>query len=413
MSVRRAMQFPKFIRQTFFLVLSQVVVIAAGFGIKTLQTRFLGPELYGEYAFFASLTGFLVLFYRFGFFSSLQLLLTEAKGENLQIDRLQAGGLVLAVLNGLAFSFTLVLIADFINVWFKSGIGDYFLPLAPFLFVIPFKHFVYAIGVGTNRTNLMAIYDSASRVIFFLVLLSLVQLEVFSLYYVLLFNLVSTLLLVVYILFNITLNFTQLTATLNSIWIRTKIYGFNMYLGFTANQGTYKLDEILISFFSGTLLNGFYTIAGILCSPIVMFSQSLSNTLFNRFHVESRIPKKIILINAAAALLYVILLFFLGDFIVHLFFGEAYAQVSLYLIPLSIAFVFQALYQPYMFLASKGQGKTIRNIAFVEAGINLVGNLVFIPIFGVFGAIYTSIAAKGVHLILKYLAYKSYIKKAS
>lgn len=409
LAFNQLMQFPKFIKQTFVLVISQVVVIAAGFGIKTLQTRYLGPELYGEYAFFASLTGFLVLFYRFGFFSALQLLLTEAQEEK-QVKKLQAAGLVLAVLNGVAFSVSLFLFADLINSWFSTSIGNYLQLLAPLLAVIPFKHFIYAVSVGTNRTHLMAIFDGASKVLFLLALLILLEVNTFNLNYVLIFNLLSTLTLVLFIITQLELDFTQLGRSIQSILKKTKSYGFNMYLGFTANQGTYKLDEMLITFFSGTLINGFYTLASILCSPITMFSQSLSNVLFKQFHVQYKIPNKIFLINTLAAISYLIALIFLSDFIVELLFGEEYHQVSTYLIPLSFAFLFQALYQPFMFLASKGKGKTIRNIAFTEAGINLIGNLVFIPIFGVFGAIYTSIVAKAAHFILKYLAYRAYIK---
>ena len=403
------MQFPKFIKQTFVLVISQVVVIAAGFGIKTLQTRYLGPELYGEYAFFASLTGFLVLFYRFGFFSSLQLLLTEAK-EEIQVKKLQAAGLILAIINGVVFSVSLFLLADLINVWFSTSIGNYLQVLAPLLAVIPFKHFVYAVSVGTNRTHLMAIFDGASKVLFLLGLLGLIEIHAFNLKYVLIFNLASTLALILYIITQLKYNFNQLGYSIQNVFQKTKGYGFNMYLGFTANQGTYKLDEMLITLFSGTLINGFYTLASILCSPITMFSQSLSNVLFKQFHVQDKIPSKIFIINTLAAVSYLIALIFLSDFVVELLFGEAYSQVSTYLIPLSFAFLFQALYQPYMFLASKGKGKTIRNIAFTEAGINLIGNLVFIPIFGVFGAIYTSIVAKATHFILKYLAYRAYTK---
>lgn len=407
------MKIPKIARQTLILVLSQVTLLVAGFGIKSLQTQYLGPELYGEYAFFASLTTFLVLFYRFGFFTSLQLLLAENAEKTKTLRELQGAGLLLALLNGLAFAVTLVVLSDFINAWFRTQIGDYFLALSPLLVVIPFRHYVSAVSVGTNQTNLLALYDGASKVLFFIVLLVLIALEQFSVFTILLFNLASTAAFALFFLFKIDCSFQYLSGSTLLIWQKTKSYGFNMYAGLIANQGTFKLDEMLIVQFTSTLLNGFYTLSTLLCSPIVMFSQSLSNVMFKRFHAEDRIHPKILKINLLVSALLTFCLLLLGSWVVNLLFGVEYASVYTYLVPLSFAYFFQALYQPYMFLASKGQGKTIRNIAFTEAGINLFGNLIFIPIFGVFGAIYTSIAAKGVHLALKYLAYQKFIKTHS
>lgn len=407
------MKIPKIARQTLILVLSQVTMLVAGFGIKSLQTQYLGPELYGEYAFFASLTTFLVIFYRFGFFTSLQLLLAENAEKTQTLREIQGAGLVLALLNGVAFAGSLVLFSDFINAWSNTQIGDYFLALSPLLLVIPFRHFVSAISVGTNQTNLLALYDGASKVLFFVALLILIALDQFSVFSILLFNLASTAAFALFFLFKIDFTFHNLSSSFRLIWQKTKSYGFNMYTGLIANQGTFKLDELLIVQYTSTLLNGFYTLSALLCSPIVMFSQSLSNVLFKRFQSEDRIHPQILKINLLITAVLTVGLILVGSWVVNLLFGVEYGRVYTYLVPLSFAYFFQALYQPYMFLASKGQGKTIRNIAFTEAGINLFGNLIFIPIFGVFGAIYTSIAAKGVHLVLKYLAYQKFIKTHS
>ncbi|MBL4624063.1 MAG: polysaccharide biosynthesis C-terminal domain-containing protein, partial [Flavobacteriales bacterium] len=63
----------------------------------------------------------------------------------------------------------------------------------------------------------------------------------------------------------------------------------------------------------------------------------------------------------------------------------------------SIAHFFQGLSSPYSFLSAKSKGKEIRNIAFAEALINVAGNLILIPLYGVIGAIVASIIARFVH----------------
>lgn len=101
---------------------------------------------------------------------------------------------------------------------------------------------------------------------------------------------------------------------------------------------------------------------------------------------------------------------FLAQPLVEWFFGIQYARVSDYAIGLGIAAVFQGLYQPFNFLSAKSKGKMVRNVALIEAFINVVGNLVLIPIIGVMGAIYTSIVAKGVHFLGKLYYYRQYLK---
>jgi O-antigen/teichoic acid export membrane protein len=74
----------KFVKQTGILFGSQIAVLLFGVLIKILQTRSLSPEEYGTYAFFGSLISFLVIFYRFGFFTSIKVLLANTiEVENL------------------------------------------------------------------------------------------------------------------------------------------------------------------------------------------------------------------------------------------------------------------------------------------------------------------------------------------
>ena len=59
------------------MFLSNILLIIIGFGIKKIQTLKLGDINYGEYAFFISLITFVSLFFRFGYFVSLQNLLSQ------------------------------------------------------------------------------------------------------------------------------------------------------------------------------------------------------------------------------------------------------------------------------------------------------------------------------------------------
>ena len=73
--------------------------------------------------------------------------------------------------------------------------------------------------------------------------------------------------------------------------------------------------------------------------------------------------------------------------------------VSDYIFPLSIAFFLQGMYAPFGFLTIKSKGKELRNVAYIEAMVSVIGNILLVPSLGVMGAIIASILARFTHLI--------------
>jgi O-antigen/teichoic acid export membrane protein len=111
----------KTIRQVAILFASNILLIGIGFGIKKIQTQQLGEINYGEYAFFISLVTFLSLFFRFGFFVSLQNLLAQNHNE-IRKKKLLAIGFTMALINGIALSVIVWLLSHFVNDIFKTNI---------------------------------------------------------------------------------------------------------------------------------------------------------------------------------------------------------------------------------------------------------------------------------------------------
>ena len=399
-------------KQTAILFGSQIAMIAIGFGIKTIQTKYLGPEGYGLYAFFGTFTGFAILFFRFGFFSSLQVLL--AKNQNIDTEKELFGlGFILNFAMGILFALFMWVCSYFVDDWFSIEIGWIFRLIAPLTTILPTRSLVSAMTVGSNRVHILPIYDNVSKLLFIIALLVFAYGKSLTVFNVILFNLLTLLISlgVIYRQFNP--SFKNLLFHFSSLWTKNKEYGFNFYIGSTASQSTFKLDEIIISYFINTTVNGFYTLANVIASPLVMGSQALSNSLFKEFSSQNRIPKKVFLYNTLWLIISISVLYFISEWIVSLLFGSDYTIVSQYAIGISIAFFFQGLYQPFNFLSAKSQGKAVRNVPVIEAIINLVGNLALIPIYGVMGAIYTSIFAKFIHFIGKYYYYKKYINNTS
>lgn len=396
-------------KQTFLLFSSQILLIFIGLGIKYIQTNALGKEAYGVYAFFGTITGFSVLFFRLGFISSLQVLLAECK-EKIAAQKLIGTGFLITLLLGISFAFYIFILSFFIDNLFEATIGNYLFYLAPFCIIFPFRAFFLSVATGTNEFQAWVNYDVLSKVFFFIILLFLWFSNTINLWYVLLFN-VLTLLLAFAITFpSYKASFNTIKNDFSKIWEKNKAYGFHFYLGTISNLSTYKLDELLIVFFIDSTQLGFYTLAIVICSPMVLLSQALSNSLFKKFAQSDVIPKQVFTYNLAWLLASLLGIYILGDFLVDFIFGEDFALVKTYLVPLSFAYFFQGMYQPYNFLTAKSQGKQIRNVAFAESFVNIIGNFALIPILGVMGAIFASIFAKALHYCGKVYYYNQYLK---
>ena len=68
------------------------------------------------------------------------------------------------------------------------------------------------------------------------------------------------------------------------------------------------------------------------------------------------------------------------------------------------------MYAPFSFLSVKSKGKELRNVAYLEAFINVLGNVILVPTIGVLGAIYASIFSRFTHLIGLWYYYIKMIK---
>ena len=396
-------------KQTIILFGSQIAMVVIGFGIKTLQTNYLGAELYGLYAFFGSFTAFTALFFRFGFFSSLQVLLAENKNY-IKEQELFGLGFIINLVIGFLYGVFIWAFSFFIDDIFTTQIGNTLRLVAPLTIIIPTRSLISAMTIGSNRVHILPIFDNVSKILFLIALGIFAFGDSLTVYNTIVFNLLTLLLSLGIVYRQFQPSFNNIKQNFSALWEKTKKFGFNFYIGSTANQSTFKLDELTISYFIGTTVNGFYSLANVIASPMVMGSQALSNSLFKGFSHQTKIPNKVFIYNTIWLIISMLGLYLLADWVVSLLFGEDFKDVSTYAIGLSVAFFFQGLYQPFNFLSAKSQGKAVRNVAITEAIINLAGNIILIPILGIAGAIYTSILAKFIHFIGKIYYYKKYLK---
>lgn len=399
----------KIIKQTSLLFLSQLGLILLGLGIKFIQTHELGNFGYGEYALFVSITTITIIIFRFGFFASIQVLLANNHNK-IRENELVGAGFIITLIIGSLFSIFIWILSFSINDLFNTQIGSALQLIAPLCIILPFQYFVSAVSVGTNKIRYSVVYNIFPKGVFLFALilyLSGFELTVFS---TILLNLGSTLLISIFIVYALQPSFKNIKENLRLIWLKNRQYGLHYYSGSVFNQTTFRMDELFISYFINTTQLGFYSLANLICSPMVLLSQSLSQSLFKRFAGSKKIPRQVFVYNTLWLLVCIAMLYLITEMIVEFFFGASFSTVAQYVIPLSFAFLFQGLCAPFTFLAAKSKGKEIRNVAWLEASVNIIGNIILIPLIGVFGAIYSSIMAKFLHFAALNFYYRAYLK---
>ena len=402
------LKLPKTLQQVIILFASNIILIVIGFGIKKIQTQQLGDINYGEYAFFISLVTFLSLFFRFGFFASLQNLL--AQNHNIiREKKLLAIGFIIATINGIGLIIIVWLLSFFVNDLFQTNMGNSMQILAPLTIIYPFYYLFNSYGVGSNKVKIIATYNNLPKFLFLILLL--IFLNSLTINVIIFLNLISTLAIILYFLFKLKPQFTDTKKYWNILWQKNCKYGLHYYSGAIANQTTYKLDELFIAYFKNTTLLGFYSLALLVTSPMILMSQAINQSMYKQYSDLKKIPKKIFIYNTVWLLGCILFLYLFSDFIVSFLFGNEFKSVSKYIFYISFAFFFQGMSSPYSFLAAKSKGKEIRNVAWAEAIVNISGNIILIPILGVEGAIITSIASKFINFSFFKYYYSKYLKE--
>lgn len=400
----------KIVYHTGILIFSQVIVIAFGFITKGIQTRALTAEHYGLYAFFSTITGVSIIFFNFGLYSTVETMLANTQDEKTE-RQLFGTSLILTLLIGIFFSITLFVISFFVDGIFHLEFGHILRAASPLCIILPFRSLIPALGVGSNKITQTAIFDVLYQVLFSLLLLGVFAYSELTVFNTIMFNLIITIVAVVIVIYYFKPLFSELKSTALSIWRKNKVYGIHYYLGAVFSVTTYKLDELFITYFINTIQLGFYSLANIICSPMVMAGNAFSSALFKRFAESDTIPRKVFVLNFIWVIISSLVLFISSNILVRLFFGEGFGDVAIYIIPLSLSYVFKTLCQPFAFLAAKGKGKEIRNVAILEGVFSIITNIIFIPLWGVMGAIYSSILVRAVDFFGLYYYYRKYVKE--
>ena len=208
-------------------------------------------------------------------------------------------------------------------------------------------------------------------------------------------------------------SFKNLKQTFKALQEENKSYGLQVYYGSLATVSVQYIAGITLGMFAADNANvGFYSLALTVTGPLALLPSIIGTTFFKRFAHENCISREVLFSTFFMALLSMVGFVILVYPVVGFLYDERYSDVALYACILSVGFTFHGLGDVFnRFLGAHGQGKSLRNGAFISGAIALVGYTVGVYYFGIWGAIFTKITASTAYFVSMAVFYFCFVKR--
>ncbi len=396
-------------KQILVLYTSSLLGVAMGILNSVLNTRALPPVEYGDYRYIQNIIDFVTSLLLFGYFTSGSRLLALSKSENYARSLRGAMCFILAIAIGILM--LVLLILGFINLLpSNNNLFFYAIPVCGYALML---NYINTVGQGDNHIGRISI----ARIL----PLGLYCISAFFIFkysgassskMLLLYDGIGVITYLA-IIASTKPSFSNLKQSLSELAKENKQYGFNVYLGSIIAVSTQYLAGITLGHFCPDNSNvGFYTLSATMAAPLSMLPMIIGTTFFKKFASQNRIDRKVLGTSFILTLGSCLLFIFLIKYVVSFLYNENYSSVGHYAAFLAIATSMTGLGDLFnRFLGAHGQGKSIRNGAIACGIMTIIGNILFVYIWGINGAVLTRILSALIYLSVMILSYRSYSSK--
>jgi O-antigen/teichoic acid export membrane protein len=395
-------------RKTTLYFSALILNTVLGVVVYGMLTRAMDVDAFGTYSFVIALFLFSGMFFDFGI-APAGMRLMALLGENEDPSRRIGALLLLAAGIGLLFAVLLAAASFVVDAVFPKNAGGILLIASPLAMVYPLQEMILSISQGSSRMKLMSVFLILPRVLLIALLAAMLFAGSVDARMAVLATLAALGIAVGITAGYLRPVFTRLGGELTLIIREVREFGREIYLGRVVDGMTTGLDKMLLSYFHGMALVGFYSIAMTMSTPISLFSKAVSQSAYKRFVTDEGIPRRLLLLNLLWCTVGALLLLAACQLLIPLFFTERYAASLIVLPWLMAGFALAGLNQPYhAFLAARRQGRAVRIMSVTTSGVNIVLNLTLIPMLGMTGAALAFVATYGVNIAMNLHFYRRF-----
>lgn len=374
------------LKKTTALYISMLFNVALGYTITKINSNYLSLAEFGMYSLFINTIIFSRIFFSFGLFeTTTKIIATE--NNDVTIRELYGTNLVITLVLGLLLNVTILMLSLIFDKIFEIHIGNLLYVFSPIVFAILLQIMIQTVLRGFNYIGILSTYTIMPRLVYILVLITLLSMEKFNL-----INTISAFLLTLLgvcsiYAFILKPKFNHFFIRLKKLLSEIKSFGSNLYIANILTAFHYHVDKLILAFYIDASQLAYYSLAFALTAPIPYFSNALSTSAFKKFAHYNFIPKRHLYLNSVYTIAISIILILFGNYIVVGLFSERFIPSIMCFKILTIAFAANALSIPFtMFFKAQGKGKEIRNITIYVQILFVLTNLILIPKIGITGA---------------------------
>lgn len=402
------MEIKKQVFQSALLFSSMLGAMVFNFFGSVLITKILGPISYGDLKFIQTLWMLFALLSTFGFLQSGSRILLLEKDEN-QTKQIVSVILLLALIMGFFLALFIAIIAYPIDLIFHTDVFFIILVTAPLVIGITLRDTMLLILQSTNQITLLAGLNIFPGLFNLIGLYILSKITIINTGITLAIQQLSLIFVILVIIIIIRPRSGSFRYYWQNIREENKEFGFHIYTGSIAAVATTYINRLALSYWVDNTALGFYSLASSLTEPLRLMPNAAATSFYKTFSNRKFISKKIFLITIMSSI------FSLAG--AYVFFGKpltalyskdfsSVGHIARIISIAAIAFGFGDFLNK--FLSSHGEGKKIRNAAYISGAVNVLGSFFLLPFIGINGAMITSLLAGFSYLTSIYLYYRRF-----
>lgn len=398
-------------KQVILLYSCTIIGLFLGVLVSIVNTRFLEPSSYGDVRYVNNIIAFFSGIFLFGYFVSGSRLLALAKDKE-EANKIK-GGLVCILGITIILMIVVMLISGFIHDYCLHK-KFYYL----FYLVVPvcgstlLLNYINTSSQGDNSITTIAFARLLPQFIYLIIAFLVYKYSGASAEKMLLLQNGIALIILLFLIFKNSPNFSSLKQTLYKLKDENKQYGLQVYYGSLANVSIQYIAGVSLGVFGNDNTNvGYYTLALTVTSPLMMLPNVIGTTYFKQFAHQSFIPRKLLLgtylMSIASLCAFIILIYPIVDIL----YNDSYANVAFYASVMAIGFTFHGLGDVFnRFLGAHGKGVFLRNAAWISGSVSLLGFTIGIYYYGITAAIITRILSSSIYYFYMLFYYRKFRK---
>lgn len=392
-------------RQVGSLYSSMVLGLFISIGVSIVNTRFLGPQQYGDLKFLQNLFTLVAGILTFGMFVTGSTLLAQKTNETVKYE-ITGNLIVLGTFISIVLIAVFFIFSFFEESIFSNDLGRTMRVFSPLLFVIPFQLCLEKILTGDNQIYALSLLRIVPSTFYLLGAITFNYFISLSLTSALAIQFFSASVVIFIIVIYLKPKFENIKKNISYIWKQNRAYGFHVYIGYLAAVGSGKLAGVWIGYEIDNTNVGFYSLALTLTMPLMMIPNAVSSVFFKDYANSNSIPRKVTAFTIALTISTLIVFVLIIDKVVFFVYSVEYSPViplAYYVSIGSAAYGFGDYYNK--FLGAHGQGKVMRNGSIIVGLINILGYILLLKYLGIAGAAITNVISSFVYLCVRYYPY--------